>query len=65
METLILIGLAAAVLLTAIGSLATSQPEPPQIVYVQALPTETPGGTGCLPLLILVGVILFAIVGLG
>lgn len=60
METLIILGLAAAVLFTAAWSLLSQRSQPPQIIYVQAAPTET-GGTGCLPLVILIAVILFAL----
>lgn len=62
MSSLIIIGLAAAVLLTAFGRAVTSQPQMPQIIYVQATPTDSTTSVGCLPLLILVGVILLAIV---
>jgi hypothetical protein len=65
MNVLILVGLSVAVLLTAVGRRAPSQAQPPQVIYVQAAPVESPSGTGCLPLLILVGVILFAIAALG
>ncbi|NTU85421.1 MAG: hypothetical protein HGA45_39720 [Chloroflexales bacterium] len=64
MNALILIGLVAAVLLAAIGRMVAPQPQPPQIIYVQATPMESTGGAGCLPLLILVGVILLAVIGL-
>jgi hypothetical protein len=59
MENLILLGLAAAILLTAAGSVLPNRVQPPQIIYVQAPPTDA--GAGCLPLLILVGVVLAAI----
>jgi hypothetical protein len=61
MENLILFGLAAAVLFTAIGSLFPSRVPPPQIIYVQAPLTNQSSGTGCLPLIILAAVILAAI----
>jgi len=61
METLILLGLAMTVLFTAMGSLLPSRAQPPQIIYVQAAPAE-PSGTGCLPLLILVGFVLTVII---
>jgi hypothetical protein len=64
MNALILIGLVAAVLLAAVGRMVVPQPQPPQIIYVQAAPAEAAGGVGCLPLLILVAVILLAILGL-
>lgn len=60
MENLILVGLAAAVLLTAAGNLFPNRPQPPQIIYVRAQLAE-PRGTGCLPLVILIAVILLAI----
>lgn len=60
MENLIILGLAAVVLLTAAASVIPNRPQPPQIIYVQTTPTE-PTGTGCLPLLILVGVVLAAL----
>lgn len=60
METLIIFGLAAAVLFTAAWSLLGQRSQPPQIIYVQAAP-PTSGGTGCLPLIILIAVILFAL----
>lgn len=60
MESLIFLGLAAAVLLAAVASLLPSRPQPPQIIYVQTAPAE-PSGSGCLPLLILVGVIVVAL----
>jgi hypothetical protein len=60
METLISFGLAAAVLLAADGGLVAQRPLPTQIIYVQAAPTEA-GGTGCLPLIILIAVVLFAL----
>jgi hypothetical protein len=59
LENLIFLGLAAAVLLAAVASLP-SRPQPPQIIYLQTTPTE-PGGSGCLPLLLLVGVIVAAL----
>lgn len=60
MNTVIVIGLVAAVLLVAVGRIGSPQPQPPQIIYVQVAPVESAGG-GCLPLVILVGVILLAI----
>ncbi|MEI8167436.1 MAG: hypothetical protein WCG26_13730 [Chloroflexales bacterium] len=60
MNTLIIIGLVATVILTAVGRMVTPQAQPPQIIYVQAAPTET-AGAGCLPLIMLIAVILFAI----
>lgn len=61
MNTVIVIGLVAAVLLVAVGRIGSPQPQPPQIIYVQVAPVESAGGVGCLPLVILVGVILLAI----
>ena len=61
METLILLGLATTVLFTALSSLFSSRVQQPQIIYVQAAPAE-PSGTGCLPLIILVGVVLTVII---
>ncbi len=60
MEHLIVLGLAVAVLLSAAASALPNRPPPPQIIYVQAPPVE-PGGTGRLPLLILVGIVLAAL----
>jgi hypothetical protein len=60
METLIIFGLVAAVLVTTAWSLLGQRPQPPQIIYVQAAPPEA-GGTGCLPLIVLIAVILFAL----
>lgn len=64
MEHTILLGLGAAVLLTAISGLLAhppQPPQPPQIIYVQTAPPQPTGGAGCLPLLILAAVILVAI----
>jgi len=61
METLILLGLATTILFTAMGSLLPNRAQPPQIIYVQTVPTE-PSGTGCLPLIFLVGFILTVII---
>lgn len=61
MNTTILIGLVAAVLLAAVGRLVQPQPQSPPVIYVQIPSAEPAGDTGCLPLLILVGVILLAI----
>lgn len=62
MNTLILIGLTAAVIFTIILGTFTRQPEPPQIIYIQAAPVEPEAsGVGCLPLIILAVVILLAI----
>jgi hypothetical protein len=62
MSTLILVGLSVAVLLAAAYRSTPSQPQPPQIIYVvQPAQVEPTGGTGCLPLLVLVGVALIAI----
>lgn len=62
MSTLILIGLAVAVLLFVFGRSKISQPQPPQIVYyVQTAPVEQAPGTGCLPLLALAALGLIAI----
>ncbi len=63
MNTLILVGLSVAVLIAAVGRGATSQPQPPQIIYVVAQP-EPARGAGCLPLLILGLVILLASIAL-
>lgn len=60
METLISFGLAAAVFVTTAWSLLGQRPQPPQIIYVQAAPTQA-SGAGCLPLIILIAVILFAL----
>lgn len=60
MENLIILGLAAAVLLTAAAGAAAGRPQPPPIIYIQTLPEE-PQGSGCLPLLLLVGAILAAL----
>ena len=61
MNTMILIGLAAAVILAAVGRMAAPQAQMPPIIYVQAAPDEETGGAGCMPLIILVAVILFVI----
>lgn len=60
MENLIAISLAALVVLAVLAGTASDQPQPPQVVYIQPLPAE-PSGGGCLPLLLLVGVILAAL----
>jgi hypothetical protein len=57
MENLIMLGLAAAVLLAAVAGARGQQPQPPQIVYVQHVAPEESGGSGCLPLLVLIGVV--------
>jgi hypothetical protein len=68
MNTLILVGLSIAVLFAAAGRGATQPPQSPQVIYVQAAPAEPTAGTGagagCLPLLVLVGVIVLAVVAL-
>lgn len=61
MNALIFIGLVAAVLVAAVGRRVTPQPQPPQVVYVQVAPTESPSGGGCLPLIILAGIVLLAL----
>ena len=61
MNTMILIGLAAAVILAAVGRMVAPQAQMPQIVFVQAASEEETGGAGCLPLIILVAVILLVI----
>ena len=63
MQNLIILGLAAAVVIAAVAGAARTPPPPqPQLIILQpALPAEQ-GGTGCLPLLILVGVVLAAFV---
>ena len=61
MENLLFLGLAAAVLFAAAGSLFPGRAQPPQIIYVQA-PLTDQSGAGCLPLIILVAVILAAII---
>ncbi|HMQ29676.1 MAG TPA: hypothetical protein PKD53_03065 [Chloroflexaceae bacterium] len=43
-----------------IASMASGRPQPPQIIYVQVAPVE-PSGTGCLPLIILMSVVVLAI----
>ena len=58
MNTMILIGLAAAVILAAVGRMVAPQAQMPQIVFVQAVPEEGTGRAGCMPLIILVAVIL-------
>lgn len=60
METLILTGLLAALIFAAIGGLLRRRPASPQIIYVYA-PDESAGGAGCLPLIVLVGVVLLII----
>jgi hypothetical protein len=64
MNVLILVGLLVAVLLASVVRSATGQPQPPQVIYLQAAPTEPARGAGCLPLLVLLGVILLAVFGL-
>jgi hypothetical protein len=61
MNTMILIGLVTAVLLAAVGRMVQPQPQSPPVIYVQIPLAEPAGDSGCLPLLILVGVILLAI----
>lgn len=61
MENLIILGLAAAVLIPAIAGARGRQPQPPQIIYVQHVAPEAPSGSGCLPLLVLIGVVLGAL----
>lgn len=60
MEYLIMLGLTVAVLIAAISSLFRQRPQRPQIIYVQPAPLE-PDGSGCLPLIILIAFILFAL----
>jgi hypothetical protein len=61
MENLIMLSLAAAVLLAAVAGARGQQPQPPQIIYVQQVAPEEPRGSGCLPLLVLLGVVLGAL----
>jgi hypothetical protein len=61
MSTTILIGLVAAVLFAVVMRMFASQPQPPQIIYVQVTPAEPSSPTGCLPLLVLLLVVLAAI----
>jgi hypothetical protein len=61
MNTIILIGMVATVILATVGRMVAPQAQLPQIVFVQAAPDEEMGGVGCLPLIILVAVILLAI----
>ncbi len=63
MENLIIFGLAAAVVVTAAWNLLRQRPQPPQIIYVQTVPSEA-SGTGCLPLVVLIAVILVILVAL-
>jgi hypothetical protein len=60
METLITFGLAAVVFVITTWSLFGQWPQPPQIIYIQATPPEA-GSADCLPLIILIAVILFAL----
>ncbi|WP_129677318.1 hypothetical protein [Candidatus Chloroploca sp. Khr17] len=53
METLLLVGLVATVLMTTAWHLVTQRPQQPQIIAIQVVPAEA-HGTGCLPLLFLV-----------
>jgi hypothetical protein len=62
MENLIVLGLAAAVLFAAAGSMLPNRVQPPQIIYVQAPFADQTGGAGCLPLIILGVVVLAAII---
>lgn len=61
MENLIILGLAAVMLMVALAGARGQQPQPPQIIYVQHVAPEEPSGSGCLPLLILIGVVLGAL----
>lgn len=61
MSTTILIGVVAAVLFAVVMHMFASQPQPPQIIYVQVTPPEPSSSTGCLPLLVLLLVVLAAI----
>lgn len=62
MQNLIILGLAAVVIAAIAGATRTPPPPQPQFVILQpALPAEQ-GSTGCLPLLILAGVVLAAFV---
>lgn len=62
MSSMLILGLAAAVLLATITNSAVAErPQPPQIIYVQSAAPAEPSGSGCLPLLIVLGVILAAI----
>lgn len=61
MNSLLLIGLVAAVLVTAAWRMVAQQPSPPQIIVVQAAPTAPEGGAGCMPLILLVGAIVLAV----
>lgn len=60
METLILAGLLAALLISVIGGLLRRRPAAPQIIYVYT-PDAPTGGAGCLPLIVLVVVVLLII----
>lgn len=61
MENVIILGLAAAVLMVALAGARGQEPQPPQIIYVQQVAPEEPSGSGCLPLLLLIGVVLGAL----
>lgn len=61
MENLILLGLAAVVLMAAIAGARGQQLQPPQIIFIQHVAPEEPSGSGCLSLLVLLGVVLGAL----
>ncbi|RRR71743.1 MAG: hypothetical protein EI684_11105 [Candidatus Viridilinea halotolerans] len=60
METLIIFGLGTAVLFTTAWNWLGRRTQPPQIIYVQAAADE-PRGTGCMPLIVLLAIIFFAL----
>lgn len=57
METLLLLGMAVLILLAAVATIGAQRPHPPQVIYVQTVPVETPRA-GCAPLLIAIGIII-------
>ncbi|MFV9505492.1 MAG: hypothetical protein AB4911_13130 [Oscillochloridaceae bacterium umkhey_bin13] len=62
MFTMIVVGLVTAVLLAVVARWLVRTPEPPPVIYLQVVSIEPqPQGNGCLPIIILIGVILFAL----
>lgn len=61
MNIILIVGLAVTLLISVAQSFEARRPQPFTIVYLQEPLEQTDGSSGCLALLILVGVILIAI----
>ena len=61
MNSLIITGMVVAVIFVVIRGMVTSQAPAPSIIYVQAAPTDVASGAGCLPLILLIGIIVCVI----